>query len=139
MSSPYFHACKRLLRSQHSKVLILQIIHLSLPPIANLYSDLESCYTLKSLKKPSPTSSTYKQLCLPALLLPAIVTARPQYMLPGDTACGDEGSQYTTTTTTTADVTTAFGDQGWINYDGNVCEAGTARESPTSFLSSSCP
>ncbi|KAK3168323.1 hypothetical protein OEA41_004770 [Lepraria neglecta] len=58
------------------------------------------------------------------LLLPAIVAARPQYMLPGDTACGDEGPQYTTTST--ADVTTTFGDQGWINYDGNVCEAGTA-------------
>ena len=71
--------------------------------------------------------------CL-ALFLPAIVAASPQYMLPGDTACGDEGPRYTTTST--ADVTATFGDQGWINYDGNVCEAGTSSKSSSFRLQS---
>ena len=60
---------------------------------------------------------------LPALLLPVLVSASPQYMLAGDTACGDDGPEYTTKHT--ADVTSTFGDQGWINYSGNVCTAGT--------------
>lgn len=63
---------------------------------------------------------------LALLLLPSIVTASPQYMFAGDTSCDEMKTTYTTTST--ADVTTSVGDQGWQNYDGNICTAGTARK-----------